>query len=147
MNWTDWSSFEKLEANIPSLGGQVPIKQENWKDNYRFAIGTTYQLNSKVTLRSGIAYDTAAVNDANRTQTIPETDCTWYSIGAGYKWSENLTFDAGLTYIHAKKAHLNENEPELDYLIGSIMPGASLSFDGNTSGDVWLAGVQASYKF
>ncbi|WP_420745227.1 outer membrane protein transport protein [Photobacterium damselae] len=147
VNWTDWSSFEKLEANIPSLGGQVPIKQENWKDNYRFAIGTTYQLNSKVTLRSGIAYDTAAVNDANRTQTIPETDRTWYSIGAGYKWSENLTFDAGLTYIHAKKAHLNENEPELDHLIGSIMPGASLSFDGNTSGDVWLAGVQASYKF
>ncbi|MHA6613623.1 outer membrane protein transport protein [Photobacterium damselae] len=137
VNWTDWSAFEKLEANIPSLGGQVPIKQENWKDNYRFAIGTTYQLNSKVTLRSGIAYDTAAVNDANRTQTIPETDRTWYSIGAGYKWSENLTFDTALTYIHAKKAHLSESEDKL--------PG--LSFDGNTSGDVWLAGVQASYKF
>ncbi|HIF9317355.1 TPA: outer membrane protein transport protein [Photobacterium damselae] len=137
VNWTDWSAFEKLEANIPSLGGQTPIKQENWKDNYRFAIGTTYQLNSKVTLRSGIAYDTAAVNDANRTQTIPETDRTWYSIGAGYKWSENLTFDTALTYIHAKKAYLSESEDKL--------PG--LSFDGNTSGDVWLAGVQASYKF
>ncbi|HIF9188214.1 TPA: outer membrane protein transport protein [Photobacterium damselae] len=148
VNWTDWSTFKKLEANIPGMPSDVEhIKDENWKDNYRFAIGTTYQLNSKVTLRSGIAYDTAAVNDANRTQTIPETDRTWYSVGAGYKWSENLTFDAGLTYIHAKKAHLHENEQALDNLIGNIMPGASLSFDGNTSGDVWLAGVQASYKF
>ncbi|HIF9183316.1 TPA: outer membrane protein transport protein [Photobacterium damselae] len=139
VNWTDWSTFKKLEANIPGMPAEVEhIKDENWKDNYRFAIGTTYQLNSKVTLRSGIAYDTAAVNDANRTQTIPETDRTWYSVGAGYKWSENLTFDAGLTYIHAKKATMSEKEkmnPEFG------------NFKGTTSGDIWLVGVQASYKF
>ena len=138
VNWTDWSAFEKLEANIPDLNGPVDIKQENWKDNYRFAIGTTYQATNKLVLRSGIAYDTSAVDEANRTQTIPETDRTWLSVGAGYAWSENLTLDAGFTYILAKEANMLEQEKELP-ILGE--------FNGKTSGHIWLAGVQASYRF
>ncbi|WP_318464227.1 outer membrane protein transport protein [Photobacterium leiognathi] len=148
INWTDWSSFEKLEANIPALGGNDLIKQENWKDNYRFAIGTTYQVNEKLALRSGIAYDTAAVDEAHRTQTIPETDRTWLSVGAGYQWSKNLTLDAGLTYVYAKKAHLNETDGKINAIAsGALQQPTQLSFAGTTSGDVWLAGVQASYRF
>ncbi|PSV39385.1 aromatic hydrocarbon degradation protein [Photobacterium sp. GB-27] len=150
INWTDWSSFEKLEANIPALGSHSNdlIKEENWKDNYRFAIGTTYQVNSKLALRSGIAYDMAAVDEAHRTQTIPETDRTWLSIGAGYQWSKNLTLDAGLTYVYAKKAHLNETDKSINGLAsGLLQQPTKLSFAGTTSGDVWLAGVQASYRF
>ncbi|KJG40799.1 aromatic hydrocarbon degradation protein [Photobacterium angustum] len=150
INWTDWSSFEKLEANIPALGSHSNdlIKEENWKDNYRFAIGTTYQVNSKLALRSGIAYDMAAVDEAHRTQTIPETDRTWLSLGAGYQWSKNLTLDAGLTYVYAKKAHLNETDKSINGLAsGLLQQPTKLSFAGTTSGDVWLAGVQASYRF
>ncbi|EAR56196.1 putative long-chain fatty acid transport protein [Photobacterium sp. SKA34] len=150
INWTDWSSFEKLEANIPALGSHSNdlIKEENWKDNYRFAIGTTYQVNSKLALRSGIAYDMAAVDEAHRTQTIPETDRTWLSLGAGYQWSKNLTLDAGITYVYAKKAHLNETDKNINGLAsGLLQQPTKLSFAGTTSGDVWLAGVQASYRF
>ena len=138
VNWTDWSSFEKLEANIPQLGGNHHIKNEYWKDNYRFAIGTTYQATNKLVLRSGVAYDTSAVDEANRTQTIPETDRTWLSVGAGYAWSENLTLDAGFTYIFAKEAKMVEQEQEMP-MLGK--------FEGQTSGHIWLAGVQASYRF
>ncbi|WP_199190628.1 MULTISPECIES: outer membrane protein transport protein [unclassified Photobacterium] len=150
INWTDWSSFEKLEANIPALGSHSNdlIKEENWKDNYRFAIGTTYQATEKLALRSGIAYDMAAVDEAHRTQTIPETDRTWLSLGAGYQWSKNLTLDAGLTYVYAKKAHLNETDKSINGLAsGLLQQPTKLSFAGTTSGDVWLAGVQASYRF
>ncbi|WP_318460507.1 outer membrane protein transport protein [Photobacterium leiognathi] len=142
VNWTDWSSFKKLEANIPSMGGNVEIKPQNWKDNYRFAIGTTYQATEKLALRSGIAYDTAAVDDAHRTQTIPETDRTWLSLGAGYQWSKNLTLDAGITYVMAKKAHMVERSDEIDALTKH-----KVNFSGTTTGDIWLAGVQASYRF
>ncbi|MCG3862542.1 MULTISPECIES: outer membrane protein transport protein [unclassified Photobacterium] len=149
INWTDWSSFKKLEANIPSMGGNVEIKPQNWKDNYRFAIGTTYQATEKLALRSGIAYDMAAVDEAHRTQTIPETDRTWLSLGAGYQWSKNLTLDAGLTYVYAKKAHLNETDKNINALASMLThpKETKVSFAGTTSGDVWLAGVQASYRF
>lgn len=141
-NWTDWSSFDKLEANIPSLSPQPDlIKEENWEDNYRLAMGATYQASNKLVLRSGVAYDTSAVSEEHRTQTIPETDRLWLSVGAGYNWSENLTFDAGFTYIFAKDASMKE---ELD-LNGDTEIDST--FEGEMTGDIWLVGVQMSYKF
>lgn len=139
-NWTDWSSFEKLEANIPSLMKPTQeIKEENWEDNYRLAFGGTYTLNQKVTLRSGVAYDTSAVSDEHRTATIPETDRLWLSMGAGYVWSDNLTLDAGFTYIFAKDAKMHEKDPKSAPFGGT--------FEGETTGNVWLVGVQANYRF
>ncbi|MBF4323270.1 outer membrane protein transport protein, partial [Vibrio anguillarum] len=82
VNWTDWSSFKELTAVFPEKSDL--IKSENWEDNYRFALGATYQYDAKIALRTGIAYDTSAVDDKNRTATIPETDRTWLSIGASY---------------------------------------------------------------
>ncbi|WP_163390897.1 outer membrane protein transport protein [Enterovibrio norvegicus] len=146
VNWTDWSEFEKLEANVPSFSSDLQmVKEENWRDNYRVAVGATYQLNDKTELRSGVAYDTSAVDDANRTITIPETDRLWLSLGAGYKWSKNLTLDAGFTYIFAKEASVKEPRDHVQSDDDAKYFGGE--FEGKTSGSVWLAGVQASYRF
>ncbi|KWW47631.1 aromatic hydrocarbon degradation protein [Vibrio cholerae] len=141
INWTDWSSFKELTAVFPEKSDL--IKSENWEDNYRFAIGTTYQYDAKLTLRAGIAYDTSAVDDKNRTATIPETDRTWVSLGASYVATPQLTFDTGFTYIFAKDATINEPRDASDSL--SAMIGGA--FNGNVSGNVWLIGVQANYRF
>ncbi|MEF1281178.1 outer membrane protein transport protein, partial [Vibrio fortis] len=141
VNWTDWSSFKELVADFPGEPSDL-IKEENWEDNYRFAIGTTYQMTPKLALRSGIAYDTSAVSEEHRTATIPETDRTWLSIGAGYQWSEQLSLDAGFTYILAKDAKMHESDPGFG---GADMFGGS--FEGEVSGSIWLVGVQANYRF
>ncbi|MFA0055889.1 outer membrane protein transport protein [Vibrio echinoideorum] len=140
VNWTNWSSFKELVADFPTES--VSIKEENWEDNYRFAIGTTYQMTPKLALRSGIAYDTSAVSEEHRTATIPETDRTWLSIGAGYQWSEQLTLDAGFTYILAKDAKMHETDPGFG---GADMFGGS--FEGEVTGSIWLVGIQANYRF
>ncbi|WP_418113361.1 outer membrane protein transport protein [Vibrio scophthalmi] len=142
INWTDWSSFKTLEANIPEFGANSSqlIKHENWEDNYRFAIGSTYQYNNKLQLRTGVAYDTSAVSEEHRTATIPETDRLWLSIGAGYQWSEQLSLDAGFTYIMAKDAKMHETDARGADLFGG-------SFEGEVTGSIWLIGVQANYTF
>ncbi|WP_217564893.1 outer membrane protein transport protein [Vibrio cholerae] len=141
INWTDWSSFKELTAVFSD--GPDPIKLENWEDNYRFAIGTTYQYDAKLALRAGVAYDTSAVDDKNRTATIPETDRTWVSVGGSYIATPQLTLDAGFTYIFAKDATINEPRDASDQTAAAI-GGA---FTGNVSGNVWLIGVQANYRF
>ncbi|ENL6072087.1 outer membrane protein transport protein [Vibrio cholerae] len=141
INWTDWSSFKELTAVFPEKSDL--IKSENWEDNYRFALGTTYQYDAKLTLRAGVAYDTSAVDDKNRTATIPETDRTWVSVGGSYIATPQLTLDAGFTYIFAKDATINEPRDASDQTAAAI-GGA---FTGNVSGNVWLIGVQANYRF
>lgn len=141
INWTDWSSFKELIAVFPEKSDL--IKSENWEDNYRFALGTTYQYDAKLALRAGVAYDTSAVDDKNRTATIPETDRTWVSVGGSYVATPQLTLDAGFTYIFAKDATINEPRDASD------LPAAAIggAFTGNVSGNVWLIGVQANYRF
>ncbi|AYO10025.1 outer membrane protein transport protein [Vibrio campbellii] len=141
INWTDWSSFKELVADFPDKSDL--IKSENWEDNYRFAVGTTYKLDQKWTLRSGVAYDMSAVDDKYRTTTIPETDRLWLSVGAGYEWSKNLTLDAGFTYIFAKDASISEPRDASDKE-AALLGGA---FTGEVTGNVWLIGVQANYTF
>ncbi|GAK24895.1 long-chain fatty acid transport protein [Vibrio sp. JCM 19052] len=141
INWTDWSSFKELVADFPDKSDL--IKSENWEDNYRFAVGTTYKLDQKWTLRSGVAYDMSAVDDKYRTTTIPETDRLWLSVGAGYEWSKNLTLDAGFTYIFAKDAPISEPRDASD----NEAAGFGGAFEGEVTGNVWLIGVQANYTF
>ncbi len=141
INWTDWSSFKELTAVFPEKSDL--IKSENWEDNYRFALGTTYQYDAKLARRAGVAYDTSAVDDKNRTATIPETDRTWVSVGGSYVATPQLTLDAGFTYIFAKDATINEPRDASDQTAAAI-GGA---FTGNVSGNVWLIGVQANYRF
>ncbi|HDM8161435.1 TPA: outer membrane protein transport protein [Vibrio harveyi] len=143
INWTDWSSFEKLEAHMETAGTQM-VKVENWEDNFRFAVGATYQLQPKLALRTGIAYDTSAVSDKNRTITIPETDRTWLSIGATYDWTKDFSLDAGFTYIIAKDAPITESR---GYESDDKAEDVGGKFVGETTGNVWLIGVQANYKF
>ncbi|KOE82850.1 aromatic hydrocarbon degradation protein [Vibrio alginolyticus] len=141
VNWTDWSSFKELTAVFPEESDQ--IKSENWEDNYRFALGATYQLDAKLALRAGVAYDMTAVNDKNRTATIPETDRTWLSIGAGYAFTDQFTLDAGFTYILAKDATISEPRDDSDKVSAAI----GGTFDGEVTGNVWIIGVQANYRF
>lgn len=156
INWTDWSVFNKLVAYFP--GEQKPIdpatkqpissdlvKEENFKDNWRFALGTSYQLNNAWLLRAGVALDKTAVDDEYRTITIPDTDRLWFSIGVGYAPSKNLTVDLGLTYIRAHgDAPITETQdfkhPDTEKRL------AQVAFQGDASGHVWLAGLQVTYK-
>ncbi|KLN63028.1 outer membrane protein transport protein [Vibrio sp. VPAP30] len=143
INWTDWSSFEKLEAQLDTYGTKM-VKEENWKDNYRFALGATYQVDSKLAVRTGVAYDTSAVSDQNRTITIPETDRTWLSLGATYEFTKQFTLDGGLTYIIARDAPITESR---GYASDDDAQAIGGQFIGEVSGNVWLIGLQANYTF
>ncbi|MCT7942280.1 outer membrane protein transport protein [Shewanella holmiensis] len=145
VNWTQWSVFDQLVAYFP--GEQKPIgdiesdlvKNENFKDNWRYAVGGTYLLNHDWTLRAGMALDQTAVEDQYRTTTIPDTDRLWFSVGAGYQATKNLTVDFAVTYIKMYGDAPISEEQDLAGL-------ASVTFNGEATGDVLLAGVQLSYK-
>ncbi|MBW3760711.1 transporter [Aeromonas jandaei] len=141
LNWTNWSKFVQLEADLNNLQG-MHIKDEHWEDSWRYAIGMTYQLTPQWQLRSGVAYDASPVPADRRTISIPDADRLWYSLGMGYQFTPNLTVDLGLTLIDGKKVDVTE---KMELQPGN--PRTTSTFQGTSEGDAWLAGLQMSYLF
>lgn len=110
--WTQWSKFTELKATSEqcNFGGQLPgvclLKEEEYDDAFRWAIGGTYNLNPQVTLRAGFAYDEQG---GKPTLSIPDTDRFWYSAGASYQYSDQLSFDLGFSYVYGKKGTFIES--------------------------------------
>lgn len=145
LNWTDWSKFESLTADLDRLG-MLPIKEEHWQDSWRYSLGMTYQLTSKWQLRSGVAYDQSPVTADNRTISIPDADRIWYSAGLGYRHSKALTIDVGLTYVDGKRVSVHETLNQPIAVNGQALNYRS-DFQGYSEGNAWLAGAQLSYLF
>ena len=69
-----------------------------FKDVWRFSVGANYRYNDQWMFRGGIAYDQTPVRDEFRTPRLPDSDRTWLSFGAQYKWSPALKFDVGAIF-------------------------------------------------
>lgn len=104
--YTHWSRLTKLNASYEN-GKKAFEKELQYSNNSRVALGASYNLDEKLTLRAGIAYDQAASRH-QRSAAIPDTDRTWYSLGATYKFTPNLSVDLGYAYLKGKKVHFKE---------------------------------------
>lgn len=104
--YTHWSRLTRLYASSEN-GKKAFDKELQYSNNSRVALGASYNLYEKLTLRAGIAYDQAASRH-HRSAAIPDTDRTWYSLGATYKFTPNLSVDLGYAYLKGKKVHFKE---------------------------------------
>ena len=96
--WSKWSNFRSLNVQNLDLAGTTVV-ENNWDDTWFFSVGADYKLNGQWTVRGGVAYDQGPVENQYRMAVIPDTDRVWFSGGASYKYTDNLTFDFGATYI------------------------------------------------
>lgn len=100
--WSKWSNFRSLNVQNLDLAGTklgTIVVENNWDDTWFFSVGADYKLNGQWTVRGGVAYDQGPVENQYRMAVIPDTDRVWFSGGASYKYTDNLTFDFGATYI------------------------------------------------
>ena len=135
--WTGWSSVQELRV-VRDSGVTVSVTPEHWRDVMRYAIGATYQLNDRVALRTGVAYDNTPVPDATRTPRLPDTDRTWLAIGAGWQPSQALAIDVGYVHLFSKTVPLNQNA-------GSTATSALLV--GDQHSDIDILSAQLTYRF
>lgn len=106
--YTHWSHLNKLYARYND--GKTAFKKElQYSNSSRVAFGGTYDIDDKLTLRAGVAYDQAASRHY-RSAAIPDTDRTWYSLGATYKFTPHFSVDFGYAYLKGKKIHFKEEE-------------------------------------
>lgn len=152
VEWTNWSRFDELRVvsstggvniltGIPGAGGATPGSTigaipANWADGWFFSVGGEHDLNQKLTLRTGVAYEISPVDDpTKRIAGIPDSDRIWASIGASYKWSDTTTFDLAYTHIFLKDAELQRDS----------LTGLRVVADTEASTDIISVGMKMKF--
>ncbi len=135
--WAEWSSVQELRVERPD-DSEVSTTPELWDDSWRFALGTSYQLNDAWKLRFGVAYDNTPVPDSTRTPRLPDPDRTWVAIGARYDTGEALVFDFGYAHLFSDDVPLNQDAGNAQ---------ASGLLIGEQESAIDIVGVQVGYRF
>jgi long-chain fatty acid transport protein len=163
VTWTGWSSFESFDViateNTAGFSDGVDISDvsatnglsdgyighidESWVDVWALALGGTYQLNDKVVLRAGYAYDQSPVRDEYRTARVPSSDRQWLTVGAGYTVDQNLSVDVAAGYLRMYAMDLSEVNKDLD----NNPTASAASVTGEYEIDVFGLSAQVNYKF
>ena len=136
--WTQWSSFEDLvidfDDNTPSS-----VTEHHWDDSWYFALGAEYQATPELRLRAGLGFDQTPVPTKYRTPRLPDTDRTWFSLGASYDVNDKISVNAGYTYIVAKDAKID--------LAGTGTDGSRGKFSGDLDANVHIFMLSGLYRF
>lgn len=105
---THWNSFQELRAT--DNNGKVLLqKDEKFNNNSRIALGMSYDVIEALTLRAGIAYDESA-SVAHPSISIPDTDRTWYTLGATYRFTPSLSVDLAYAHLSGSKNTFTESQ-------------------------------------
>ncbi|EQA05973.1 outer membrane protein transport protein [Glaesserella parasuis] len=105
---THWNSFRELRAT--DNNGKVLLqKDKKFNNNSRIALGVSYDVIEALTLRAGIAYDESA-SVAHPSISIPDTYRTWYTLGATYRFTPNLSVDLSYAHLSGSKNTFTESQ-------------------------------------
>ena len=107
--YSHWSRLKKIYSNYQYVCREALHKKIYFIKISRISLGGTYNVDDKLTLRAGIAYDQSAAT-SHASAAIPDTDRMWYSLGATYKFTPNLSVDLGYAYLKGKKIHFREEQ-------------------------------------
>ncbi len=140
ISWTQWSSFKEL---VIKFDGDLPdsVTTENWKDTWRYSVGTTYTPNEQLVLRLGLAYDETPIpSSRHRTPRIPGNNRFWTAIGAGYQIIDGLNLDVAYAHLFVKDAKIDKTLADEENLgRGNLV--------GKYENSVDIVSLQLAYNF
>jgi long-chain fatty acid transport protein len=138
--WTGWNTLQ--DVVIRQKGGppgRDPTLELEYTNTNRVSAGLNYQLDERIILRTGVAWDQTPIKTKKTTTArIPGNDRKWLSVGAGYEMSNTWTFDVAYSHLFLDNTKIESNT-------GSASSGATLL--GRYKSDVNIFSAQANYNF
>lgn len=135
LSWYGWNQFERIEA-FNDAGAQVQDVYQGYQNTLAFSLGTEYDFNDTWTGRLGYQYDPTPTTNEGRTSRTPDGDRNWFTAGATYKHSENISIDLAAAYIDVD-----------DGTINVVRNGGTASVNADTDGRVGIVAAALNYKF
>ena len=133
-----FDDFESTDLNIE--GYPELVINRNFKDANRYAVGTEYGINDRLTLQLGLSFDESPVDDSDRMADIPVEEIIKTAVGAIYQVNDRLTMHG---YFIAE--FLGDGEIEQLASINGEKIGDDFKMDTDTV--IYVFGVSFGYTF
>lgn len=97
VEWANWSRIGTFPIVFSGVTiGTLPFE---YNDSWFASLGAEYKWNDHLTVRGGIGYEWAPIDDANRSFRLPDDDRLWLSLGGSYEANERMSFDLGYSFL------------------------------------------------
>jgi long-chain fatty acid transport protein len=141
LGWQQWSQFGEVQVGVDTtFTGSPHVVTGNLKyqDTWHGALGAQYRLSDKWQFMGGVAFDSSAVDSANRTVTLPMGQAWRFGVGASYQLSQAINVNAAYEFLWAGNM--------------AVTQGSDASSRGQVSGsfnDSWFcfATLNLTWKF
>jgi long-chain fatty acid transport protein len=121
---TQWSSLDELRIVFDAGPDNKPqddsVLTFGFDDEWFYSLGLTYNHSEKLTLRTGLAFDSSPVKDKYRSARTPDGDRQWLSFGGSYQLSDNSNIVAAYTYVMIDDVSVVRNGLPEDAVRGSL---------------------------
>lgn len=127
VNWTGWSSFDRVDLGFPQAPLLDQTLPENWEDVYNYRIGLAWGPPSGNQWRFGFVYDETPQPDETVSPLLPDADRLGYTIGYGWVGTKR-TFDVALMYLDFEERSTSTNVDNFNgtYDTDAILLGLTL---------------------
>lgn len=140
VGWQQWSQFGEVQVGVEGAANNphVVTANLNYQDTWHGALGARYRASDKWQFMGGVAFDSSAVDSANRTVTLPMGQTWRFGLGASYQLSQTININAAYAFLWAGNMALTQ--------------GSDTSSRGRVSGsynDAWFgfATLNVTWKF
>jgi long-chain fatty acid transport protein len=110
VEWTNWSLLDQSPVNVAALPAGTVVLDFGWEDGWFYSLGGEYDVNEKLTVRGGVAYEESPIQDPGaRLLQVPDNDRIWASVGATYNWSDSMQINAAYSHVFVEDGRFDRN--------------------------------------
>lgn len=116
VGWQNWSQFGEVDIGY---NGNNLTKNLHYKDTWHGALGAKYKYNQDWAFTGGAAYDTSAVDDADRSVMLPMGQAYRFGLGTEWQATKSLNFNLAYEFMWLGDMSVNQSGPVRGDVVGS----------------------------
>jgi len=110
--FTQWSSFDNLGTTFDNPAQPDSNLPFDWQNSFSASFGANFDVNDRLQVRAGLQFDETPIPDEQaRSARGPTGDRFWYSIGASYRFTKNISATFGYTRLEIEETGINNTPP------------------------------------
>ncbi|MBP6103589.1 MAG: transporter [Gammaproteobacteria bacterium] len=133
---THWSKLKNMVLRYED--NTALMIAQNYKNNYRLAVGGIYQYDQKWRFKMGGSFEKRGTHTIGRSIFIPDQDQIVPAVGVQYRLSKRMALDVAYAHIFYKKQSIDQSAP-----IGT--PSSTANIKGDMRHQIKCMGAQLTW--